>query len=68
MATGRDGALWVTDRSLDQVIRVTTEGKQTPYQLTVGSFPTDIVAGSDGALWFTEADATRSAASPPRAS
>jgi streptogramin lyase len=25
VATGRDGALWVTDRSLEQVIRVTTK-------------------------------------------
>jgi virginiamycin B lyase len=55
-ATGKDGALWVTARTTDQIHRVTTGGKVKSYQLpTAGAFPTDIVAGPDGALWFTEA-------------
>jgi virginiamycin B lyase len=55
VATGRDGALWVTDRTLDQIHRVTTKGHVTSYDIpTEGAFPTDIVAGPDGALWFTE--------------
>ena len=55
VATGRDGALWVTDRDDSRIERVTTRGEITTYPLpTADAFPTDIVAGPDGALWFTE--------------
>ena len=59
VATGRDGALWVADRD-DKIHRVTTRGQITTYPLpTPDSFPTSIVAGPDGALWFTESHGDR---------
>lgn len=59
IVTGPDGALWITQYVVgshfsNQVIRLTTKGKSTSY--TVGSGPDAICVGSDGALWFTEAD------------
>ena len=59
VTTGADGALWVTDRD-DRILRVTTRGDVTAYPLpNDDSFPTDIVSGPDGALWFVEAHGDR---------
>jgi virginiamycin B lyase len=49
------GALWIPDRSLDRIVKLTPGGETTSYPIpTEGAFPIDIVAGPDGALWFTE--------------
>jgi virginiamycin B lyase len=59
VATGKDGALWVTARTTGQIHRVKA-GEITSYQIpTPDAFPTDIVAGPDGALWFTETRADK---------
>ena len=55
IATGRDGALWFTSRSSNQIGRITRSGSLTWYAIpTPDSRPETIVAGPDGALWFTE--------------
>jgi virginiamycin B lyase len=48
------GALWIADAVGDQIVRLSTDGTQTPYALDSGAFPTSIVEGPDGAFWFTE--------------
>jgi virginiamycin B lyase len=48
------GALWIADASGDQIVRLGTDGTQTPYALEAGAFPTSLVQGPDGAIWFTE--------------
>jgi virginiamycin B lyase len=59
VATGKDGALWVTARTTGQIHRVKA-GEITSYQIpTPDAFPTDIVAGRDGALWFTESSGNK---------
>ena len=55
IATGRDRALWFTERLASEIGRITTAGKQTSYKtLTANASPESIAAGSDKALWFTE--------------
>jgi virginiamycin B lyase len=55
LAEGPDGALWITDEYNEQILRMTTAGKFTSYQ--VGTSPWYIVGGPDNALWFTEGSA-----------
>jgi streptogramin lyase len=51
---GPDGNLWFADM-LGNIGRMTPSGTVTLFPTpTTGSFPQDIVVGSDGALWFTE--------------
>ena len=63
---GPDGALWFTEYAVNgdngaphtgsKIGRITTEGAIAEFPLPVaGSSPQAIVAGPDGALWFTEA-------------
>jgi virginiamycin B lyase len=52
ITTGSDGALWITDSYNDQILRLTTGGTYTGFQLKDGD-PSGIVAGPDKALWFT---------------
>ncbi len=64
ITVGPDGALWFTESGSDQVNaanvvtrigRLTTRGRLSEYALPfICSEPTSIVAGPDGALWFTE--------------
>jgi virginiamycin B lyase len=65
IAAGPDGALWFTEIGpLDthnnpvgpaKIGRISTAGAITEFAIpTANSDPTSIVAGSDGALWFTE--------------
>jgi virginiamycin B lyase len=66
IATGPDGDLWFTEFAAFRVGQVTTSGVFTEYLLPGISFngtsytgpvldePFSIVAGPDGALWFTE--------------
>jgi virginiamycin B lyase len=52
IASGPDGALWVTDSSLGRVWRITTNGKITSQDL--GEMPSGIVSAG-GALWIADA-------------
>jgi streptogramin lyase len=57
---GPDGNLWFTYEDYNtlssQIGRITTSGAISLWPTpTADSGPTDITAGSDGALWFTEA-------------
>jgi streptogramin lyase len=52
IATGPDGALWITDSYNYQILRMTTNGTYTGYALN-GTTPLGIVSGPDNALWFT---------------
>ncbi len=68
IASGPDGALWFTERSCNQIGRITTSGAITEYPLPActngcnlfapgGPSPVGIAAGPDGALWFAESGA-----------
>jgi virginiamycin B lyase len=48
------GSMWVADSGGDAIHRVETNGSTQTYALDEDSFPTSIVEGPDGALWFTE--------------
>lgn len=55
IAAGPDGALWFTDRGLNQIGRSTTRGEIAEFPIpTRNAGPAAIVAGPDGTLWFTE--------------
>jgi virginiamycin B lyase len=49
---GPDGALWITDYYNWQIVRMTTRGSFSTFQLTTA--PIGITVGPDKALWFTE--------------
>jgi streptogramin lyase len=60
ITAGPDGAMWFTERTGNRVVRVTTAGEVTPFDIpTADSGPTGIAAGPDGNLWFTEQAANR---------
>jgi len=59
IAAGPDGALWVTEWVGHRILRVTTFGSVTEYNLDSCPMTTQswicadpIIAGTDGALWF----------------
>lgn len=54
IATGSDGAFWLTAEGSSAIGRVERSGAITAFALTTGAAPHGIVAGPDGALWFTE--------------
>ena len=55
IATGADGNLWFTERSLSRVGRMTPSGVVTDFATpTQPSIPRGITAGPDGRIWFTE--------------
>ena len=56
IATGADGNLWFTDPGIGAIGQVTPSGTVTYFPLPKGSdaTPGAIVAGPDGALWFTQ--------------
>jgi virginiamycin B lyase len=66
VAPGPDGNMWFTKGSANQIGRITVprdqgrlrgQGGGSIQEITVptpGSEPSDIVAGPDGAIWFTE--------------
>jgi virginiamycin B lyase len=56
VASGPDGALWVTDSSLGRVWRITTKGKISSLEL--GDGPAGIVS-SGGALWIADSSGDR---------
>ncbi|HEY2473338.1 MAG TPA: hypothetical protein VGI19_00920 [Candidatus Cybelea sp.] len=53
IATGSDGALWITDTYNGQILRLTTSGNYTGFRLSRYASPVDITSGPDRALWFT---------------
>ncbi|MBV8368458.1 MAG: hypothetical protein JO036_05925 [Candidatus Eremiobacteraeota bacterium] len=53
IAVGSDGALWLAGDGA-AVYRFALSGVVTAYRIPSGYSPKEIVAGSDGALWFTE--------------
>jgi virginiamycin B lyase len=72
LVTGPDGALWFTEAAPvptanndlvfagNKIGRITTSGAITEFTLpTAGSGPVVIAAGPDGAMWFTEATASK---------
>lgn len=60
ITAGPDGNLWFTDISLDRIVRITSAGVMTEFQiLTPFSRPIGITAGPDGAVWFTELVASK---------
>lgn len=67
LTVGPDGNLWATARSfsgnasdLDHIVRITPQLAITSYPLpNPNSIPERIVAGPDGALWFTESNGNR---------
>jgi sugar lactone lactonase YvrE len=58
ITTGRDGNLWFTENSANQIGRLTTGGTFTEFAIPTNG-PQDIVSGPDGNLWFTEPSASR---------
>jgi virginiamycin B lyase len=66
IAAGPDGALWFSAAGIGKIGRITTAGNFVPpggYPSTgiAGAGVSDIVAASDGALWFTESASTSNA-------
>jgi len=55
IASGSDGNLWVTERGVNKIGRMTPSGMATEYSLpTPNAQPQAITAGLDGNLWFVE--------------
>lgn len=54
---GSDGNVWMSERSVQRIARVTPGGAVTEFQLS--EEPQGIVAGSDGNLWFREPNAPK---------
>lgn len=54
LALGPDGNVWITmDGAIDNIARVTPDGRVTPFTSANISSPFGIVAGPDGQLWVT---------------
>jgi virginiamycin B lyase len=55
LAFAPDGkSLWYTEENANRVGHMTLDGSFTEYDLAAGATPLRIVAGPDGAMWFTE--------------
>jgi streptogramin lyase len=58
ITSGPDGALWFTENNVSKIGRITVNGAITEYDAPRDAannqvMPTDIVAGSNGDLWYT---------------
>lgn len=53
IAPGFDGNMWFVQSDAKLLGAVTTDGEFLP-SIPTGSSPTEVVAGPDGAMWFTE--------------
>jgi virginiamycin B lyase len=74
ITAGPDGALWFTDQEystgstvngIGKIGRITTGGSISLYTIPLtylSSYPNDIIAGPDGALWFTESEGSNTGA------
>src|SRR5437867_1672823 len=55
ITVGADGNLWFTERYVDRIGKLTTDGQLTEYGgLSPQAQPWDIAVAGDGSLWFTE--------------
>jgi virginiamycin B lyase len=54
IAAGSDGALWMADSGDGLIVRMTTTGLFTVFQVAGYGDPSAIVAGPDQALWFVD--------------
>jgi virginiamycin B lyase len=53
LASGSDGALWMTDDNQNEIRRLTTDGQFTEFPLNNCSLNAlGLITGSDGNLWF----------------
>ena len=60
ITAGRDGNLWFTEASGNQIGRITPTGVITEFPIpTAASFPDGIAPGPDGNLWFAELTANK---------
>ena len=50
-----DGKLWFTEPGVYKIGSISIDGVVTEYSATPAVVPQQIVAGPDGALWFTDA-------------
>ncbi|OZM79874.1 hypothetical protein [Pseudonocardia sp. MH-G8] len=57
LATGPDGAVWVTRGGDDRIDRIAADGSRESVAVPAGSGPYGITTGPDGAVWFTAIDA-----------
>jgi virginiamycin B lyase len=54
LVAGPDGALWVTARYANAIVRVTVAGESRVFPLPPAlTFPSALARGPDGAFWFT---------------
>lgn len=53
ITSGPDGNIWFADRIVSRIGKITTNGAVTGYAVGGFGFTNDIVAGPDGAMWFT---------------
>jgi hypothetical protein len=57
IAAGRDGAVWLTSGSSNEIVRVTPDGSVARYPApSGGDSPSGIAAAPDGTLYFVEAN------------
>src|SRR5204862_4892249 len=68
LTVGPDGNIWFAEQGANKIGKVTPDGTITEYPIpdttqdigfssgpvSVGASPADLVAGPDGAIWFTE--------------
>lgn len=72
ITSGPDGAIWFTEFLANKIGRISTTGGFTEYALSTGAFsnstfpgnglwflPGGITSGPDGAIWFTEINASK---------
>jgi virginiamycin B lyase len=51
-----DGAIWYVDSGTKRIGRISSQGTVTEIKLKLGSSPIRVVAGPDGAMWYTDAN------------
>jgi len=60
IASGPDGNLWLTEKAVNRIARITVSGGLTEFTLPhPGSGPLSITPGFNNDLWFTETDGNR---------
>lgn len=53
IALGPDGQIWCTEKTGDQIVRLNPDDSQTRFPLPPGTRPLELIAGTDGRLYFT---------------
>jgi streptogramin lyase len=60
ITTGPDGNLWFVQVAANKIVRMTTSGGLTEFNVpTANAQPVNIATGPDGNLWFTEINANK---------